>query len=171
MRLPSPMTVNPTAATAPRRWALPASIVMLVVTAGCSGDSMFQIARSYQAPQNGYLVAIEVRGTIPQGSDSSEEYETTVIITPLAGEGSGVRVQLSDSSTEAVYQIDGGPQHRAPWDWKTDDGTLTRILTDAQLKTASAAELQETVRVINAASAGPLSVIEPRQTKALRAVE
>lgn len=153
-------------------WRKSAGILtmFLLFLSGCSKPQTFSLSPKYEAPIGKFSISIEAIGKIPNGADISDNYSADVKIESLDGE-TEISLFVKSGSPTVSYKINDSESGELPWNFRSSEASLSQILKEAGIKGVPGSEIDETVRVIKAACAGPKAVILNGQTTVLKVVK
>ena len=133
-------------------------------------DIPFHIFATYRANISGFQVDVDTEGVVPAGHDVASDGTAHVKVTSLFAPAKLNLTIDIDSNGSATIWIDGRPAHSFDW-FRDSHEELGHLIEEVGYQNISMNELDETVRVINNAMAGPKGVLLEGQTKWLEVVD
>ena len=141
------------------------AILVAILACGAPGvDIPFHISAAYRAKISGFQVEIDTEGIVPAGHDVASDGTAHVKLTSLVDPTKPDLTIGIDSSGSAVVLIDGKTEQSFDW-FRNSREELGNILEQVGYQSISTDELDETVKAINNAMAGPKGVLLDGQTK------
>lgn len=151
-------------------------LAALVSIAGCRSTATgypFHSRGVYEAPRSGYRFEVVGSGSVAAGADVSDSGSGLVRFCPLLGTSAAtLSLELRAGSGSARYEISGTVAEKgsAPWGSRDSVVTLQTELSKAGYAHLDKTELEESVRAIEGALAGPKGTIVAGQSRALGVV-